>query len=348
MSKELAVADFQTTLEGKDTDLFFLENRHGVRAAVTNYGARIVAIWMPDRSGDLDNVVAGYDSIAGYLNHEETYLGAMIGRYANRIKNATFKLNGDVYDLTANEDQHHLHGGKTGFHNVVWDANLLDRNCLNLRLKSPDGHEGFPGNVEVEVVYTFNDKDELLIETKAISDKDTVLNITNHSYFNLGGEDSSITARSHRLMIDADHYLPINEKKIPLKPKPVGDTPFDFRKFQDIGEQLDISDKQIQIAEGYDHNFILNRTAEDTSSMAARIVEPNSGRTLEITTTEPGLQFFECEFPKALELNPSTALCLEPQHFPDSPNRPDFPSTVLKAGEQFYSKSRYCFYIDNK
>lgn len=348
MSKDLRVADFQTTIQGKETSLFFLENRHGVRAAVTNYGARIVAIWVPDRDGELDNIVAGYDTIADYLNHQETYLGAMIGRYANRIKNASFELNGDLYTLTANEGKHHLHGGITGFHNVVWDAKLLDRNCLMLRLESPDGQEGFPGNLKVEVSYTFTDADELILETKARSDIDTVLNITGHSYFNLGGEENNITARGHRLMIDADHYLPINEEKIPLEPKPVESTPFDFRSYRKISKRLDLNDKQIQLAGGYDHNFILNKPADDAFSRSARVVEPNTGRMLEITTTEPGLQFFECEFPEELGLNPSTALCLEPQHFPDSPNRPDFPSTVLKAGEQFYSKSRYCFDIDNK
>lgn len=344
MSKDLKVADFQTTIKGKETNLFFLENRHGVRAAVTNYGARIVAIWVPDRNGEPDNIVAGYESITGYLNHQETYLGAMVGRYANRIKNASFKLNGDLYNLTANEGKHHIHGGRTGFHNVVWDAKLLDRNCLRLKLESADGQEGFPGNIKVEVTYTFTDKDELVIETKATTDKDTVLNITNHSYFNLGGETGNSAARRHQLMVNSDYYLPIDEDKMPLgKQEPVEGSPFDFRKYQIIGERLDIEEPQLEIAEGFDHNFVLEKASEVDFSLAARLKDLFSGRILEINTTEPGLQFFECEFPHKLDLRLGSAICLETQHFPNSPNNPNFPSTVLRAGEQFYSKSTYCF-----
>lgn len=174
MSKNLSIPDFQTTVDGKSTDLFFLENRHGVRAAITNYGARVVAIWVPDRNGEPDNIVAGYDSIAGYLNHQETYLGAMIGRYANRIKDASFELDGKSYMVTANEGRHHIHGGETGFHNMIWEAEQIERDCVKLKLESADGQEGFPGNIEVEVSYTFSDDDELIIESKATSDRDTI------------------------------------------------------------------------------------------------------------------------------------------------------------------------------
>lgn len=343
MSQNLLVADFQSVIEGKRTDLFFLENRHGVRAGITNYGARLVALWMPDKENKPDNIVAGYDSLAGYLSHDESYLGAMIGRYANRIANASFKLNGKSYSVTANEGRHHLHGGRKGFHNVVWEAEQTDRSSVRLEHKSANGEEGFPGNIKVEVTYTLTDDEELIIESKAISDRDTILNITNHSYFNLGGETGNTSARTHELMVNAHSYLPVTENKIPLgRQESVEGSPFDFREFQVIAEKLDPNERQIVIGEGYDHTFVLNKTAAEninTCILAARIKDSFSGRILEVKTTEPGLQFFECEFPQRLDLNLNSAICLETQHFPDSPNNPHFPSTVLQAGDEFYSKT---------
>lgn len=344
MAQHLKVADFQTEIDGKNTNLYFLENRHGVRAAITNYGARVVALWLPDASGSTDNIVAGYDSINGYLNHDEAYLGAMVGRYVNRIANASFELNGKMYKVTANEGKHHIHGGDQGFHNSVWKAEQGQRNSVKLKLESQDGAEGFPGSITVEVTYSFSDADELIIESRATTDRITVLNITNHSYFNLSGEQGRTGARNHQLFINADHYLPITQEKIPEGTlKPVKNTTFDFRTYRVIGENLDPDVKQIKIAGGYDHNFVLNKTSEHELSLAGRVKEPDSGRMLELQTTEPGLQFFECEFPEAMDLNLGTAFCLEPQHFPDSPNRSQFPSTVLRVGEQFYSKSIYGF-----
>ncbi len=344
MGHQLKVADFQAEIEGKLTDLFFLENRHGIRAAITNYGARIVALWVPDATGKPGNIVAGYDSLTGYLNHDEAYLGAMVGRFANRIAGAEFVLDGKIYKVSANEGQHHIHGGKQGFHNSVWSAEQTEPNNLKLELESPEGNEGFPGNLRIAVTYTFTDDDELIMEVRAMTDWATVLNITNHSYFNLGGENAPTTARSHRLMINADYFLPVREDKIPEGLlKPVKGTPFDFREFSTIEQHIHPGERQIQIAEGFDHNFVLNKTQENEHILAARVHEPVSGRLMELETTEPGLQFFECAFPETMNLNMDTAFCLEPQHFPDSPNRSQFPSTVLRAGEQFFSKSVYRF-----
>lgn len=344
MGQYLKVADFQSEIDGKKTDLFFLENRQGVRAAITNYGARVVAIWVPDAAGEPDNIVAGYDTLAGYLNHDEAYLGAMVGRYANRIANAGFELDGKTYSVTANEGRHHIHGGEKAFHNSVWQAEQNQRNSLTLSLSSQDGAEGFPGSISVEVTYSFSDMDELIIESRATTDRTTVLNITNHSYFNLSGEKGRAQARNHHVMINADRYLPITKEKIPEGSlKPVRNSSFDFRTYRVIGQNLDPDDEQIKIAEGYDHHFVLNKSSEHELSLAGRVKEPDSGRLLELKTTEPGLQFFECEFPEAMDLNLGTAFCLEAQHYPDSPNRSHFPSTVLRAGEQFYSKSAYRF-----
>ncbi|NGP76624.1 galactose mutarotase [Balneolaceae bacterium YR4-1] len=344
MARHLKVADFQAEIDGRETDLFFLENRNGVRAAITNYGARVVALWLPDADGVIENIVAGYESIDAYLNHDEAYLGAMVGRYANRIAKASFILNGEKYRLTANEGRHHLHGGKKGFHNSVWSAAQTRANTLNLKLELPDGNEGFPSNMKVDLQYTFTGEDELVIELKATTDKPTVLNITHHSYFNLGGESNGSTARNHRLKINADHYLPVSEEKIPLGPlQHVKDTPFDFRTDTEITEHIKPGNVQLEIAEGFDHNFVLNKIQGNELSFAARVQDPISGQVMELHTTEPGLQFFECEFPPEMELNLKTAFCLEPQHFPDSPNRSHFSSTILRPGEQFHSKSIYRF-----
>lgn len=346
MSQVLNIADFQTELDGRKTDLFFLENNHGVRAAVTNYGARLVAIWTPDINGEPDNIVACYDTLAGYLNHDEAYLGAMVGRYANRIKDASFKLGGRNYRVRANEGKHHIHGGEKGFHNSVWQAEQVENNSLNLKLWSEDGKEGFPGNLEVNVRYTFTGEDELIVETEATSDRDTVINITNHSYFNLSGESECTPARRHQLMIDADSYLAVDEDKIPFdNQESVDHSPFDFRTSRIIEQQIDLDSdhRQIEIGEGYDHNFVLNKSSDSAFEFAAAVKDTFSGRVMELRTSEPGLQFFECEFPYEMELNLDSAFCLEPQHFPDSPNRSHFPSTVLRAGERFYSKSTYSF-----
>ena len=345
MGKNLAVRDFQTVINGKKTDLFFLENSRGVRAAITNYGARVVAIWMPDKHGELDNVVAGYDSIGHYLEYPEIYLGAIVGPFANRIRDASFTLNGAEYSLTANEGRHHIHGGPGGFHQKVWAAELEQPNRLKLYCSIEDGIDGYPGNVEMQVLYNFDDRDELIIEYSAVSDKDTILNVTNHSYFNLGGESTKTSARDHEVTINADRFLQVDEDLLPtgeiLK---VGDTPFDFREPKTMSEGLSGEHPQLKYGDGYDHHYALTKRSEGAYSLAAKVVDRHSGRAMEVRTTEPGMQFFECSFADELALNMESAFCLETQHYPDSPNQSHFPSTVLKAGESFYSKTAFRFF----
>lgn len=346
MPKDLDITDFKTTIRGRKTDLFFLENRNGIRAAITNYGARIVAIWVEDAWGEPDNIVAGYDSITGYIEHDEIYLGAIVGRYANRIKGASITLNGKEYQLAVNDGRNQLHGGGKGFHAIVWDAYQPENNRLVLKWLSEDGEEGYPGNLNVKIVYTFTDEDELRIEYSAVSDKDTVVNFTNHAYFNLGGEQGNKAARNHHFMINADHYIPVFTDLTPIgELKEVAGSPFDFRKMRSAADIIDEKHPQIIRGNGYDHNFVLNKENEQEFSLAARVVDPSSGREMNVKTIEPGLQFFECVFDEELELNVSSAFCLETQHFPDSPNHPHFPSTLLKAGDKFYSKTGYSFSV---
>lgn len=346
MGKDLAIKNFQTTIGGEKTDLFFLENHHGVRAAVTNYGARVVAIWMPDKNGELDNIAAGYSRIEDYLEHKEIYLGATVGRFANRIRDAKFTLNGNVYRLSPNEGYNQLHGGPNGFHQQVWTAEQESPNILKLHCLSEDGTDGYPGNLEVTVTYILDDRDELTIEYSAVSDKDTILNVTNHTYFNLGGETGKRKVRNHRVTINADQYLPVDEHLLPVgKKEGVSGTSFDFRQPKTMKEGLAENHHQLEHGDGYDHHFILKKKASNNYEQAASVVDPFSGRGIEVTTTEPGMQFFECEFADESGLNLGSAFCLETQHFPDSPNQPGFPSTVLKAGDRFYSKTGYQFYV---
>jgi len=345
MGKNLIVREFQTTIDGNPTDLFFLENRNGVRAAITNFGARIVAIWMPDRGGELDNIVAGYDCIGDYLEKPELYLGAVIGPFANRIGNASFTLNGKEFSLTANEGGNQIHGGPKGFHQKVWEAELERPNRLKLHCQAEDGTDGYPGNLQMEAVYSLDDRDELTVEYSAVSDKDTILNVTNHTYFNLGGESNKIHVRDHEITINADHFLQLDKQLLPtgdmLK---VEATPFDFREPKTMREGLSLEHPQLQYGDGYDDHFVLNKNSSEAYSLAAKVVDSYSGRVMEVRTTEPGMQFFECSFEEELALNVGSAFCLETQHFPDSPNQPHFPSTLLKAGDRFYSKTSYRFF----
>lgn len=345
MGKQLVVKDFQTTIGNRNTDLYFLENTQGVRAAISNYGARLVALWMPDRDGELDNVVAGYPRIHDYLSKDEMYLGATVGRFANRIAGASFPLDGSRVELSANEGRNHLHGGPGGLHQKVWTAQQRQPNLLELYCELEDGQDGYPGNLQMEVSYSLDQQDGLIIEYSALSDKDTVLNVTNHTYFNLGGENRKIAARDHRIQISADHYLPVDDELLPTgKIAEVTGSPFDFRSMRSINEQLDEDHPQLALGDGYDHHFVLKPEGREGEFMkAARVYEPTSGRSMEVFTTEPGMQFFECRFSESHGLNFGSAFCLETQHFPDAPNRPEFPSTLLKAGERFHSKTSYRF-----
>jgi aldose 1-epimerase len=337
--------------QGKPVEIYTLKNAGGVEAAITNYGGIVVSLKTPDRSGKFADVVLGFDSLDGYLK-EHPYLGAIIGRYGNRIAKGRFKLNGVEYKLATNNGANALHGGLKGFDKVVWTAKEVsspDSPALELTYVSKDGEEGYPGNLTATVRYTLTNKNELRIDYTATTDKDTVVNLTNHSYFNLAGEGAG-DILGHQIMIDADRFTPVDEGLIPTgELKPVAGTPFDFRKPHAIGERIDAADEQIRRGKGYDHNFVLNGNM-GTMRLAARVVEPKSGRVMEVSTTEPGVQFYTGNFldgsvkgKGGKAYNFRYGFCLETQHFPDSPNQPKFPSTVLKPGQTYKSTTVYRF-----
>ena len=342
--------DFQTELNGKQTDLFVLQNEEGMKVAITNYGGRIVSWMVPDRNGNYDDIVLGYDSIEGYLNSNEKYFGALIGRYGNRIAGGKFSIDGKEYSLATNNGVNHLHGGPGGFHNVVWDAKQLDDQNLRLTYFSEDMEEGYPGNLQVQVIYSLSDDNELRIDYTAITDEKTVVNLTNHAYFNLNGAASG-TINGHELMINADAYTPVDSTLIPTgEIAPVQETPFDFRQSKPIGEDIEADNVQLHHGNGYDHNFVLNKPKKGALSLAAKVYEPESGRVMNLYTSEPGLQFYGGNFLNGSDTGKEgkpyefrTAFCLEPQHFPDSPNQENFPSTVLAPGQMYYTVSVYEF-----
>jgi aldose 1-epimerase len=351
---KLNTADFDTLIDGKKTSLFILKNKHGLEAAITNYGGKVVSLLIPDRNGNFADVVLGFSSIHDYLTAKGPYFGALIGRYGNRIANGKFTLDGKIYTLPTNNGPNSLHGGKKGFNAVVWDAVQADSHTLMLTYLSADGEEGYPGNLQVKVVYQLTDDNELRIEYTATTDKNTVINLTHHSFFNLAGECNA-TINDHILMINADKYTPVDETLIPTgELTAVAGTPFDFREPKPITKDIFTPNKQLEYAKGYDHNFVLTKTLRggDAISLAARITEPVSGRTMEVWTNEPGLQFYGGNFLNGADIGKDkkpylfrTAFCLETQHFPDSPNHPNFPSTELKPGEKYHSVCVYKFSI---
>ena len=329
------------TVDGKEVKLYTLTNKNGVEVKITNYGG-IVTSWITaDKKGDRSNVVLGFDSLSGYLA-KPPYFGAIIGRYGNRIGNATFKIDTATYQLAANDGKQHLHGGNKGYDKVVWDAQPSDSAAsLTLTYLSKDGEEGYPGNLSITVVYTLTDADELLMEYSAETDKTTPVNLTNHSYFNLTG-DVANTILGHQLQVHADKYTPVDAGLIPTgELKAVKDGPFDFLQPHQIGERI------AQVPGGYDHNFVLNRTGA-ALELVATLSDSISGRKLEVYTTEPGLQFYSGNFldgsiktSSGQPIQQHAALCLETQHFPDSPNKPAFPSTLLKPGEKYHTVTKY-------
>ncbi len=339
---------FGTMPDGTKISIFELQ-QGGLKARVMTYGARLVSLEVPDRSGKVADVVLGYDSLAGYLGDPKTYFGAIVGRYANRIGHGTFVLNGKRYELPRNEGDNTLHGGTVGFDKHVWTAREIS-NGVELTLISKNGDEGFPGTLTTHVRYTLSEH-ALKIEYSATTDADTVLNLTNHSYFNLAGEGQG-NILDNVLTIHADRYTPINAGLIPTgELVPVADTPFDFRTPAAIGKRIDQDNEQLKIAKGYDENFVLNHGSDSQSlHAAARVVDPKSGRILTVKTTEPGIQFYSGNFLDGTVHGKQghiyakhAALCLETQHFPDSPNRPAFPSTELKPGQTFHSVTEYIF-----
>lgn len=341
-------ADFQAEINGKKTGLYVLQNNQGMKVAITNYGGRIVSWMVPDKDGNFDDVVLGFNSIEGYLNANEIYFGALIGRYGNRIDEGKFTLNGTEYSLAKNNGPNHLHGGPGGFHNVVWDAKQLDKQHLRLEYYSKDGEEGYPGNLKVQVLYILNDNNELKIDYTAVTDKETIVNLTNHAFFNLAGAASG-AINDHQLMINAREYTPVDATLIPTgEIAPVKDTPFDFTTSTAIGKRLNQENQQLDYGKGYDHNFILDKEEQGTLSLAARVHEPQSGRVMEIYTTEPGIQFYGGNFLDGSDTGKEgkpyefrTAFCLEPQHYPDSPNYSNFPSVVLTPDSVYHSLSIY-------
>jgi aldose 1-epimerase len=348
-------APFGVMPDGSAVDVFTLTNAHGVEVRVITYGAAIASIKTPDRNGRFDDIVAGFETLAGYLTRSRLF-GAIAGRYANRIANARFTLDGTTYELAANNGKNHLHGGRRGFDKVVWNGRSFqdgDRVGVRLTHVSPDGDEGYPGALTVTVTYTLTSHDELIIDYAATTSKATPVNLTNHSYFNLAG-DGRGDILGHVLTIDADRYTPADETQIPTgEIAPVDGTPFDFRRPTAVGARVDADHEQIRRGKGYDHNFVLNGwDARSTNRLrhAARLVDPSSGRTLDVATTEPGLQFYSGNNLDGTAVGkqghiygPRTSLCLETQHFPDSPNHSNFPSTILRQGEEFRSTTVFTF-----
>jgi len=337
--------------DGTPVDLYTLANTQGLTVKITNYGATVVSLEVPDRDGNPGDVTLGYDSLEDYISGP-CYFGCIAGRYANRIGGGRFRLNDTEYILAQNDGQNHLHGGIQGFDKAVWQAREIENDDglgLNLSYLSRDGEEGYPGNLSVTVVYTATDKNELRIEFNAAADKPTIVNLTHHSYFNLAGAGAGDTL-GHELMINADRFTPVDRTLIPTgELKSVKGTPLDFTRPTVIGARLDSGDEQLQIAGGYDHNWVLNKDAAGPC-LAARAFERDSGRTLEVYTTQPGLQFYSGNFmenqiaAKAGQIyNHRGGFCLETQHFPDSPNRPEFPSTVLDPGSTYEHTTIYKF-----
>lgn len=345
-------ANFETEHDGKPVELYTLRNSNGLVAQITNYGGKVVNLWTPDKNGDFDDIVLGFETINEYFNTSEIYFGSLIGRYGNRIGGGTFSIGDSTYTLAQNNNGNALHGGITGFNNVVWNANQMDDQTLELNYLSADMEEGYPGNLNTKVVYTLTDDNELKIEYTATTDRATPVNLTHHSFFNLKGAGNG-DVNDHIVQINADAYTPVDEGLIPTgEIAPVEGTPMDFREPTAIGERVDDDFEQLKFGNGYDHNWVLNQAGSGLT-FAAKVTEPESGRTMEVYTNEPGIQFYGGNFldgtvtGKGGKVYPfRSALCLETQHFPDSPNKPDFPSTILEPGDEYHSVCVYKFGIE--
>lgn len=346
----LKPSDFVSEVDGKPTALYVLKNSQGAEACVTNWGGRLVSVMVPDRDGKLTDVVLGYDNIQQYVQFPDNNYGALIGRYGNRIANGQFQLDGQSYQLPQNNNGHCLHGGPKGYHAVTWDARQLDGQSVELTYLSPDGEAGFPGNLKVKVIYRLTDDNAIDIQYEATTDKPTIVNLTNHSYFNLSGVPGS-TITDHKIQINADTYVPVDETLIPTgKIETVEGTPMDLRQLVTVGDHIDDDFVQLRYGGGYDHNWVLN-TKGDLNTPAAKVVSEKSGIVMEVFTNEPGLQFYAGnsmseagDKGKLGVVYPRRgALCLETQHYPDSPNQKSFPSVVLKPGETYQSRCIYKF-----
>lgn len=340
-------APFGTTADGQAVEAFTLKNANGVEVTAITYGGIITSLKVPDRTGAIGDIVLGFSAIDGYLT-DHPFFGAIIGRYGNRIAKGRFSIDKLDYTLATNNGPNHLHGGVRGFDKHVWQADVLTENSLRFSRVSPDGEEGYPGNLQVAVIYSLTNYNELLVDYSATTDLPTHVNLTQHSYFNLAGPGADILG--HELLIDADRYTPVNSELIPTGELAlVAGTPFDFRTPTAIGARINAAHPQIKNGQGYDHNWVLNRDTK-ALELAARVVEPASGRTMEVATTEPGLQFYAGNFLDGTITGKGgrtygrrSGFCLETQHYPDTPNQPDFPSTLLRPGETYSSRTVFKF-----
>jgi aldose 1-epimerase len=347
----ISKSDFGVTKGGEKVDLYTLTNASGAVAKITNFGGTVTELWMPDRNGQMEDIVLGFNTVRPY-EEISPYFGALIGRYGNRIGKGKFTLDGKTYTLAVNNGENHLHGGLKGFDKVVWQAEpFQDKNGVGLKLQylSADMEEGYPGNLDVTVTYTLTNKNELKIDYLAKTDKPTVVNLTNHSYFNLAGQgDGKIL--DHQLMLNADYFTPVDEGLITTgEIRSVEGTPFDFREFTAIGKRIDADNQQIQFGGGYDHNWVLNKK-NGGLTLAAKVYEPTSGRLMEIYTEEPGVQFYAGNFldgtitGKMGKVYPHrSGFCLETQHYPDSPNKANFPSVTLRPGQTYQTTTVHKF-----
>jgi len=342
---------FGATPDGTKVDLYRLVNANGLRADITNYGAIVVRLEAPDRNGKLDDIVLGYDNLADYIK-DSPYFGAVVGRYGNRIARGRFTLDGIEYRLATNNNENHLHGGRKGFDKVVWEAEPVrtaDAVGLKLSYLSKDGEEGYPGNLRVTVTYWLTNNNELKIDYEAETDKATPINLTHHGYWNLAGQGNG-DILGHELMLNADRFTPIDAGLIPTgELRPVKGTPFDFTKPVAIGSRISRADEQLAYGRGHDHNWVLNRTGREMV-LAASVYEATTGRVMEVFTTEPGIQFYAGNFLDGSNVGKGGKVyrhrygfCLETQHFPDSPNKPHFPSVILRPGQRYQTQTIYRF-----
>ena len=346
--------DFQAMVQGKETDLYTLTNAQGMEVSITNYGGSLVSIMVPDRDGNMSNVIQGHDCIQDCLSSPEPFLSTLVGRYGNRICRGKFTMNNKEYSLSINNGPNHLHGGPTGCHARVWDAEQLNDQELVLRYTFAYYEEGFPGEVQMTVKYSLTNDNELVIDYRGTTNKKTVVNMTSHGFFSLTGIGTPTPSQLDTILtINADFYVPIDENSIPTgEIRKVEGTPFDFRTPKPVGQDIAADDEQIKNGTGYDHCYVLNKREPGELTLAASMVEPSTGRTMECWTTEPGVQFYSDNWADGYKgqhgatFGKHSGLCFEAQHFPDSPNRAHFPSTQLKPGEVYVQKTVYKFGTD--
>ncbi len=344
MNKE----NFERIIDGRKVSLYSLKNSKGTSLSITNYGCRIVSLVVQNKNGEPVNVVLGFDSLEAYQEVSGIYFGATIGRYANRIANGRFSLATNDYELAKNNYPNHLHGGPGGFHSKVWKVESFTGNKIDLSYCSPDGEEGYPGNLQVKTGFELTEENEVFISYEAESDEATIINLTNHAYFNLNGRKSG-TILHHVLQINADLFSAVDENLIPIGSVPVVNSPFDFRTPKQIGEHIRDDNEQLKLGNGYDHNYVLPGSAESLP-LVARAEGNTSGIIMEVLTDQPGMQFYTANFLEDKNLTHAeipdefrSAFCLETQHFPDSPNHAEYPTTVLEPGDVFHSKTVYRF-----